>query len=194
MTDAWEKAAVLSQALAAAGTFAAVFVSLYLARKNSRPTLRVEASHVALIEQGVGVQDRYFRVSVANAGAIPVTVVSYGYTVGRIRKAYFIQTLAAGVAAIYSASLPARIEPGSSATFLHPRGELESTAAPLFDAVAKRVRWWSRRPPVWLVVHTAAGLSARQRLSPNIVDWMISHAPSRALSANATIASAKAPS
>lgn len=79
----WEAVAALGQVAGAVATFAAVVVSLHLARRSGRPILRVSArEHMILSGENT---DHVITFSVQNLGDRPAEVRSLGWRTGWLK-------------------------------------------------------------------------------------------------------------
>jgi hypothetical protein len=100
--------------VAGIATFAAVVVSLHLARRSERVRLRVRTG-IRLVIQGDGTPaHEVLEFHATNIGDRPVTVASVGWSIGKRKKRrYCIQTLCGP----YSAQYPKVLAHGESASF-----------------------------------------------------------------------------
>jgi hypothetical protein len=88
----WEFLNSFANWFAAAGSFAAAIVALYLANRAGKPTARVSVSHRILV--GPGSQKPYpeFAVfTIVNTGDRPIRVSQIGWEMGLVRKSFAIQ-------------------------------------------------------------------------------------------------------
>jgi hypothetical protein len=101
--------------IAGIATFAAVLVSLYLARKSDQVQLQTKAG-IRLIFAGDGTPaEEHVGISVVNKGDRPVTISSIGWRVGRGKNIrYCIQP----VYGEYTQKYPIQLSYGEQATFL----------------------------------------------------------------------------
>lgn len=95
----WTQVSAISQALAALGTFAAVIVSLWLALRANRPTVKLTVGERLIIGPLREFDENLLMFSVANAGSRPVKITGLGWETGWLRwgpkflrKQYAVQT------------------------------------------------------------------------------------------------------
>lgn len=95
------------------GTFAAVAVALWLARRVEKVKLKCNVGLRLLV--GTGVSQEILSFHVTNLGERPITVDSVGWRFGKgKKKRYLIQTLTG----VSSYSLPKKLEHGEAASFM----------------------------------------------------------------------------
>ncbi len=101
--------------LAGLATFAAVLVSLHLARRHERIRLKSFAG-LRIVYRGDGSPpEEHLNISVTNLGERPVIINSVGWAVGRGKKRkYCIQT----VSGPWTAQYPVEITHGKQASFM----------------------------------------------------------------------------
>lgn len=131
-------------------TFGAVVVSLYLATHKLKPKLRVTADAKIIISSDNSDRPEIVSVKVANSGHVPTTIVSFGWQIGLLKKAYLAQM---PDQVLISAQLPTRLEIGESASF-NIRYQL-APEKPWIDDISEivlgTVKWYQ---PLWLVLWT----------------------------------------
>jgi hypothetical protein len=115
----WNIVNAVAQSLSAVGTLAAVVVALQLARRQNAIRLNVRVTVVHTVQIGLPGSDEgpFLNVHLANAGLRDATVVGIGWRIGLWKKNYFAQTLPLNA---LSATLPKKLTPTDSATFLFP--------------------------------------------------------------------------
>lgn len=111
--ETWQFINTFAPWLSAIGTLSAVVISLYLATKDRRITLKVDASLKTLIQTGVRSQD-FATISVVNVGRREATITGIGWKIGFIRKTNLFQVPGAP---LYSAQLPSKLHDGESASY-----------------------------------------------------------------------------
>lgn len=112
----WQFINTFAPWFSALGTISAVITSLYLATKNRRLDLKVQASMQTIVQTGVPPR-HCVGISVVNMGGREATITSLGWRFGLFRKTNLLQV--PGIPQ-YSSTLPARLRDGESATFLMP--------------------------------------------------------------------------
>jgi len=110
----------ITQIISALATVSAVCVALYLSRDARRIRLDISAGIRVMVSMGQKVSDApvYVMIEAVNLSLRPVTIVCYGWVLGRWRKSQFIQTPANDA---LSSAIPCRLTDGESAKFLIPR-------------------------------------------------------------------------
>ena len=99
--------------VAGIGTFAAVGVALWLARRSEKIKLEARVGHRLLI--GNGVREECLDFDVTNLGERPVTINSIGWRIGKKKnRQHSIQTLTRSTRDNY----PKKIEYGENALFM----------------------------------------------------------------------------
>src|SRR5205809_736788 len=118
VTSGWEIANTLAQLVGALGTLAAVIVSLWLARRQGAPRLKVRNGIYQMIQPGAvqPMQGEYFQVAATNTGHRDVVVNGIGWRVGRFRKRTFFQVPPNPP----FHTVPKRLQPAEEALFLFP--------------------------------------------------------------------------
>lgn len=103
---------------AAGGTFAAVVVSLYLARASQRVRLRVTAGLRLVL--GLGQQQKpteHLYINVVNVGSRVARVTNLGWCVGLLRRRQAVQIIDRNA---MSSQLPIELADGQEATWIIP--------------------------------------------------------------------------
>jgi len=101
--------------VAGIATFAAVLVSLYLARRGDRIRLKLFAGLWLVIRGDGSPPEEHLNISVTNLGDRSVTVETVGWAVGkRKQRRYCIQT----VSGPWTAQYPIELAHGKSANFM----------------------------------------------------------------------------
>lgn len=111
--ETWQFINTFAPWLSAIGTLSAVVISLYLATKDRRIALRVDASLKTLIQTGARSQD-FATISVVNVGRREATITGIGWKIGLIRKTNLFQVPGAP---LYSTRLPSKLHDGESASY-----------------------------------------------------------------------------
>jgi hypothetical protein len=150
------------------GTFAAVVVSLRLAREQGAVKLRVIAGLWTIVEgrkydKEAFVTPDFVVVRAANLGSSPVTITSVEWQIGIFRKRYYFQSLNALM--IGANVPPVELTTGREANFyvsintgwLQGMGSKLNQNFPVLSA-------WSMR----VFIHTTAGQTIAQRLNPDL--------------------------
>lgn len=105
---------VIGTWVAGVATFAAVCVSLYLARRGERVQLKVVAGLRTIVGGGT-VPEECLAIEVTNLGGRPVTVNSVGWAAGRRKKRVYCMQLLSNR---WSAQYPIELPHGKSANFM----------------------------------------------------------------------------
>jgi hypothetical protein len=139
----WDLINSFANWFAAAGTFAAAWVALYLARRAARPTARVSVGHRIIV--GAGYKKPYpefamFRI--VNTGDRPIRVSQLGWRTGIFRKRFAIQMFDA----TQSSPLPVDLTHGQEASWLVPFASREE---PWPEYFAKGLLSPNHRSAVW---------------------------------------------
>lgn len=146
------------------GTLLAVWVSLYLARRQTAVRLGVSAGHRYIITQGSRAKPEYLSIKVVNLGQQPVTITSVGWQFGVFRKSYGFQLLNATP---LSHMVPIELTTGKEANFLVPLNEetkwLQSQAARL-DRTFPSLSAWAMK----VQISTSVGKIVSQRLEKGL--------------------------
>jgi hypothetical protein len=115
--DHWEIINGFANWLAAVGTITAVAVSLYLARKGSRPKAKLSVLPTVIVTIGAGYAENrqhYLDMRVVNSGDREFKVVAVGWRMGiKGKRKFFMQNFSFDV----SSPLPIRLAHGDSATW-----------------------------------------------------------------------------
>ena len=99
---------------ASIATIAAVIVALYLAKKDERVRIKVNANLMSRFQAPTIVEHEFLSIRVTNLGARPVEIVVVGWCIGKgKKKKKFIQTFGNPE----STAIPARIPHGGTAHF-----------------------------------------------------------------------------
>ena len=98
--------------LASIATFSAVVVALYLARRDERVRLKVDADLMSRIEASGAVQNGCLLIRITNLSVRPVTIVLIGWCIGKGKKnKHGIQRFGNPE----SSEIPAKLEHGETA-------------------------------------------------------------------------------
>ena len=103
--------------LAGIGTVEAVITSLYLARRDSRVSLKVSVGHRIMLGPGIEKPPEYCSIYIVNQGFRKATITNIGWKVGFFRKQYAIQQIDGNA---YSSPLPVELTDGQEAKYLIP--------------------------------------------------------------------------
>lgn len=113
----WELINSFANWLAAAGSFAAALVALYLASRASKPSARVTIGHRLVIGPGIAEPYPEFIVfNIVNTGDRPIRVSQIGWKAGLLRKRFAIQRYDAKI----SSPLPVELSHGQEASWMVP--------------------------------------------------------------------------
>ncbi len=108
---------VIGTWLTGVGTVSAVVLSLYLARRDTRIRLRVNAGHRVIVRPGADELPDYCSITIVNHGFRRARVTNIGWKSGFIKKRYSIQQIDGNV---FSSPLPIELDYGQEATYLIP--------------------------------------------------------------------------
>jgi hypothetical protein len=163
--ETWQFINTFAPWLSALGTISAVIVSLYLATRDRRISLKVSAG-VKIIMQG-GHSETFIGVSAVNMGRREVTITGIGWQTGLFRKREFVQL---GFSP-HSSDLPARLQDGETANYFIP---LENTGnhwvLKVKDDLGKCL--WFKVYFMKALVVTSIGKTFRVRVNRNIRDLL----------------------
>lgn len=137
-TETWRFINTFAPWLSALGTTAAVIMSLYLARRSTRPKLRVSMSIMFGFLPGTSIKKEYLLIAAVNAGFRDVTVKGLAWRIRRPWPRTFIVIPPGN----QSKNLPAKLTYGDETSFLFPVDDFPEQAAPLLAELRKR-RWLS---------------------------------------------------
>jgi hypothetical protein len=166
----WSRIASIGQILGALGTFLAVLVSLYLARRGEKPKLSLRATIGVLINPGEeGPFPRIIDITVRNKGVLNAHVSQYGWQTGVWRfkwpswlaRQFAVQN--AGQTGL-GVDPPFELPPGQRRTTVLDHhnfldGIAEMAGEPFF---ARRLPLIGLRPtPIYVVAHLESGMSVK---------------------------------
>jgi hypothetical protein len=113
----WDFYNSFSNWLSAIGTLAAVWVSLYLARRATAPKARVTVGHRIILQAGAqGQPPEYVLFNIVNTGERPLRITQIGWKVGLFRKRYAVQMYEH----LLSSKLPIELSHGQEASWYVP--------------------------------------------------------------------------
>lgn len=177
MTDEpfWTKWSAIGQILGAAGTFAAVVVSLHLARRAEKPKLKLECGVRVIIDplyQGKGPRPRVVDITARNYGHLTAHISQYGWQTGLwflkwpnwLTKQFAIQI--PGDTGL-GTNPPLELAPGTRRSSIlnltqFIDGIKKKTGEPFF---ARRWPIFGLRPTsIYVVAHLESGVTIRQRV------------------------------
>lgn len=102
---------------AAAGSFAAAGIALYISNRASKPSARVSVGHRIIIGPGsVKPYPEFVVFRIVNTGDRPIRVIQLGWKVGLFRKRFAVQMYEAA----QSSKLPVELSHGQEATWFVP--------------------------------------------------------------------------
>ena len=120
----WDMINAFANWFAAAGSFAAAGVALYLANRASKPTAQASVGHRIIIGPGSSEPYPEFAVfRIVNTGDRPITITQLGWKVGLLRKRFAVQMCDQ----IQSSKLPIQITHGQEAAWYVPLAAREET-------------------------------------------------------------------
>lgn len=165
----WEFINSFSDWFSAIGTIAAVVVSLYLARGQSKLQLRITAGHRLMAGLGTGHFPDYLYISIVNTGFRKALVTGIGWKVGVFRKRYAIQITDKSP---WSSPVPVELTDGQEAQYLVPfAGEADWLNAFAKDFLGKHPVLLSRFGT--LQVFTSVGKTFQKRIEGNLREKLI---------------------
>lgn len=128
---------------AAAGSFAAAAVALYLANRAGRPTAKVSVGHRILIGPGSTKPYPEFAVfRIVNTGDRPIRVIQLGWKVGLFRKRFAVQMYDSA----QSSPLPIELTHGQEGSWFVP---LSAREEPWLEYFAKGMLLPHYRTALW---------------------------------------------
>ena len=136
---------LIFNALTSLGTLAAVIVALYLASRERKDKIRARARERTILNHPKRPNDPLpvINVEVTNLSLHPVTVTSFGWTVGAFRKQHFVQV--PDWTDPLTFKLPTRLQYGESAHYNFPREEFFKNADVICKHLSTAVPWLSAR-------------------------------------------------
>lgn len=145
---------------AAAGSFAAAAVALYIANRAAKPSARVSVGHRIIVSQGSPKPYPEFAVfRIVNTGDRPIRVIQLGWKVGFFRKRYAVQMYEA----TQSSALPIELSHGQEASWLVP---LSTRKEPWLEYFANGMLMPYYRTALWTLraqVFTSVGFAFESR-------------------------------
>lgn len=152
--------------LASIATLAAVVVSLWLARRSERVRLKVHAG-VRLLFRGDGTPaEKNIEISVTNLAAMPVTIESVGWAIGRgNNKKYSIQN----VSGPDSSQYPLELAYGKRASFLVSLKHMPDWPDEFANNFIDSVKSYYLNTLV-AQVHTSVGKTVEARAERGLID------------------------
>jgi hypothetical protein len=85
--ETWKFINTFAPWLSAIGTFAAVVISLYLARQGKSVTLKITAGHRLMATPGIqGPYPEYIAINIVNTGYRDAQITNIGWKVGFFKK------------------------------------------------------------------------------------------------------------
>ena len=121
--ETWQFIITFAPWLSAIGTIVAVFISVYLARRQERMRLEVSAGHRLMITPGQkGPHPEYILIHIVNIGQREVQINNIGWTVGLFKKQrqYAVQVIEPDR---LSSPLPVWLRYGEQANYYIPLGK-----------------------------------------------------------------------
>ncbi len=170
--DTWRFVNSFAPWFSAAGTLAAVIVSLYLARSREKIKLAVRAGERLMVHRDgtpLEKEPRYLFISIINIGSREVMVNNIGWKIGFLKKEYAIQTIDDRVD---SSTLPIKLKDGDEAKYFillsEPSKWLDEFVKDfILDHGEKRVN------RIWVQVYTSVGRTFEVKLEKNMRDRLI---------------------
>lgn len=156
----WDLVNSFANWFAAAGSFAAAGVALYLANRASRPTATVSVGHRIVVGQGISKPYPEFAVfRIVNTGDRPIRVVQISWSQGLFRKRHAIQLYDE----TQSSRLPIELTHGQEATWMVP---FSFGQEPWPEYFSKGFLSPNRRTALWTLrahFHTSVGYTFAAR-------------------------------
>ena len=147
--------------LSALATFSAVLVSLYLATKDRRVTLKVSAGVRILVSPQTKLECA--DVSVVNIGRREVTVKSIGWQFGLFRTTSIFQLPSGNP---LSSQLPIRLLDGGEASFYFPLDAGSHWMKSMTTHLGKRP--WINAATMKVIILTSTGKTFKSRIEPGL--------------------------
>ena len=169
VTSSWEIANTLAQAVAAFGTLAAVIVSLWLARRQGAPRVKVRNGVMIQLGGAQPMRSEYFQVAATNTGHRDVVVNGIGWRVGRFRKRTFFVIPPNPP----FPTVPKKLQPAEEVLFLFSLDNFLKGSDALLDAFGKDrlARWRARRARVGVWLST--GEEFYVRVDKTVLDELV---------------------
>ena len=184
----WNLINSVSGLLTAIGTLGAVIVSLWLALRDTRVRLRVDAGIAKIllerqIYERVSQEPDFVIITVTNIGRRVVTVTGLIWKSRLIRSRVVFQM--PGEAPL-SAQIPARLQDGDQVSFSVPLEVLASAKqSALFKGLIPRPRWLTVRF-LRMLVRTSTGEFVSAPLDKELRNWFLAFAAGKAIDDHST--------
>jgi hypothetical protein len=150
---------------AAAGSFAAAAVALYIANRAAKPSATTSVGHRIIIGHGVTKPYPEFIVfHIVNTGDRPIRIVQLGWKIGLFTKRYAIQMYDDG----QSSPLPIDLTHGQEASWYVP---LDARKEPWLERFAKEMLLPNFRSAIWTAraqFHSSVGYVFQSRLESGL--------------------------
>jgi hypothetical protein len=167
---------LISSTLTALGTLAAVVVALYLASRERRDKIRARARERAILNHPKQPNDPLpvINIEVTNLSLHPVTITSFGWTVGVLCKQHFVQV--PDWTDPLTFKLPTRLEYGESARCNFPREEFFKNVGDICRNISTVIPWVSARFIFLVVITSGYPGEFRFRVEPSLGRALVNRA------------------
>lgn len=176
--DTWRFINTFAPWFSAFGTVSAVIVSLYLARRSARPTIRVSAAIVQTIPSGQLVSGEFFQIRVVNPGFREVTVSGIMWKQLGWRRQNKQTYVVFPPADPYSTRLPAKLEYGDQAHFFFPVDTFPKLGKHLLATLTESSASSFRLRMLRVGVYASTGEEFMTSLEPSVRKWLVNQAKS----------------
>lgn len=162
----WDMLNGFANWFAAAGSFAAAGVALYISNRAAKPSARVTVGHKIIITQGASKPHPEFVVfRIVNTGDRPIRVIQLGWKAALFRKRFAVQMFDF----THSSPLPIELKHGQEASWFVPLYSSEKT---WLEHFAKEMLIPHHRTALWTLraqFFTSVGFIFESRPEENLV-------------------------
>ena len=162
----WDMLNGLANWFAAAGSFAAAGVALFISNRAAKPSARVTVGHKIIITQGASKPYSEFVVfRIVNTGDRPIHVIQLGWKAALFRKRFAVQMFDS----THSSPLPTELTHGQEATWFVP---LSTSEKPWLEHFAKGMLIPHYRTALWTLraqFFTSVGFIFESRPEENLI-------------------------
>lgn len=159
----------VAQSLGAIGTLAAVIVALYLARRQTSEQISIRTAKIGIVRQGLpGSHEGFFlQIAITNVGLRDVTITSFGWQIAGRPRVHFFQSLPMST---LSSTLPKKLAPSETATFVYPWDDFIAKAGPLRRAFGRGPFGRAVAQMTKCVVCLSSGVVARATIDSHVAN------------------------
>ena len=173
--ETWRFINTFAPWFSALGTFAAVVLSLYLARRAARPKLGVSSAIVRTVTPGqtMAGSPEFFQIRVVNRGFREVVISGIMWKQSGWRKQVYVVFPPADA---YSTKLPAKLQHGEQAHFFFPTETFPRLGSALLKTLNDSTPSSLKLRMLRVGVYASTGEEFLSRLDENIRIWLVRQA------------------